>query len=1458
MVAYAAACAGRLTAGSMRPAKNRRKTTSRPHGSQTRRVRRTAIPQGRTPPDRGRPAVVGIGASAGGLEALKAFFGAMPPKTGLVFVVVVHLDPTHESLLPELLSHTTGLTVEQARDRQPLEIDHVYVIPPNRTLTVDQGLLQVREVADRRSLRGAIDHFFRSLAEAERERAMAIVLSGTGTEGTLGTRAVKGEGGLVMAQAPDTAVQPGMPASAIATGLVDLVLAPEKMPEALLAYARNMPARRPRPAAAEAAPLDGLPAILAMLRARTKYDFRGYKRGTLQRRIERRMGLQQVETAKQYLDFLRSHPAEMDQLFKDLFIGVTSFFRDTSSFEELADKVLGVLVRERDQDTPIRIWVPGCSTGEEAYSIAIVMAEQIAAAQSSCRVLIFATDLDDDVLEVARAGTYPDSIALDVTPARLQRFFTREDHRYTIAKNIRESVVFAVQNLTTDPPFSKLDLVSCRNVLIYLEPEMQEKLLAVFHFALNPGGYLFLGSAEGVGPLDDLFTPISKRGRIFRRLGQSTHPPQAFPVPAPAATDASRVGAKVAPEPIMATLADQLLLDHFTPAAVVVRSGGQIVRFYGAMERYVALPKGEATLDVLTLARDALKPTLRAALHDAVRRNRATVIETAGVGRDVRTALRVTVTPIDGPQTAERLWVIVFEDVPPPAQAASRKVGRGQRDLVRRLETELRVTKKEQQHLVEQLESGNEELKAANEEVLSMNEELQSTNEELTTSKEELQSMNEELTTLNAQLEDKIQELTSVNDDLANLLVSTDIATVFLDTDLRIKRFTTAASRVLNVQKSDTGRPMNHLASNLVDVDLSRDARTVLEALTPLEKEVAAQDGRQYFLRVLPYRTASLTVQGVVLTLVDVTTLKKTERDLRAAREQMSEDLRRMTRLQELSAQLLAPSDLPSMLALVIRAAVDITRAEKGNIQLGDGTGVLTIAAHTGFDRPFLDFFARVDAHTDCACGAAMASRERVLVGDVTTSPIFAGQPALPVVAAAGVRAVQSTPLFDRAGQFIGMLSTHYRDAHHFDAADLRWVDLLARHAVDVIEWQRAQDVVARAQQELEARVADRTRWLSLMHEVVSEINAAATWDEALHRVLRRLCQSEHWQIGFVYLPGPENPETIAPMISCFDDDRFRAFHELSMRQTYARGERLPGRVYADIKPFWAVDTEALMAAIPVRAAAATVAGLRAGVAFPIPIRDEVVAVLEVFSDQEHLPSEQVTTLMLNVSDQIGRVLERERVMARMADLAWSEQQELLHTLHDSLGQTLTGVGMLSTGLRQSVPAGSEAAETAAEIARQTQRALDQVRQLAKKLFPVEVEAESLLAALRDLASATESLHKIDVRVKGKPPQALHDGKVATELYRIAQEAVTNGVKHGRAKTITIGLVGGNELTRLTIADDGIGIRHPVPGDGVGLRIMRHRATSIGAVLSVEPGATGGTVVTCTIRQPPRSREGHG
>jgi chemotaxis methyl-accepting protein methylase/signal transduction histidine kinase len=1433
-----------------KPAGSRSRSSKRATGAKTRPVE---------PPhaaaSRGQSLVVGIGASAGGLEALKAFFGSMPPESGLVFVVVVHLDPTHSSLMPELLARTTPLSVEQAHDRQPLEANHVYIIPPNRTLTVDQGLLRVREVADRRGLRGTIDHFFRSLAADQRSNAVGIVLSGTGTEGMLGARAIKAEEGLVMAQAPDTASQPSMPENVIATGIVDFVLAPDKMPRALLEYARDTRAHRaPAVAAPDVKPLNGLQPILAVLRTRTKHDFRGYKKGTLHRRIERRMALQQIPSAAKYLDFLRSHPAEVDQLAKDLLIGVTSFFRDAEAFEELASKVVAGLVKEREPDTPIRVWVPGCATGEEAYSIAMVLAEQIDALQSPGRVQIFATDLDEHALETARTGTYPETISLDVSPQRLQRFFTREDHRYTIVKSLRDSVTFAGQNLLSDPPFSRLDLVSCRNVLIYLEPEVQQKLLAVFHFALNAGGHLMLGSAEGVGTLEDLFSPVSKQRRIFRRRGPVKRPPLDFPAPYLTLGEAARVTAKAAPEPAPAALADQQLLEYFAPAAVVVRRTGQIVRFYGAMDRYIHLPTGDATLDVLALARDTLKPSLRAALYDAVRNNRQKVFEVAGLNQSkVRATLRITVRPLGGPMPADDLWLMIFEELP-ASPRLTRRAEAAVPSLVHQLESELRATKKEQQQLVEQLESANEELKAANEEVLSMNEELQSTNEELITSKEELQSMNEELTTLNQQLQEKVQELTAVNDDVANLLVSTDIATVFLDDKLRIKRFTTAATQLLNLLPADVGRPITHISTNLVNIDLARDAQTVLNRATPLEREASAQDGKQYFLRILPYRSSEgRVIQGVVLTLVDLTPLKETERELRAARAQMAEDLRRMTRLHQASARLPGLGDAREMQEEILRAALEITGAEMGNVQRADEAGGLRIAAQVGFEPPFVEFFACVDSHTD-PVGAAMTASHRVTVNDVTTSPMFAGTAALQVLLAAGVRALQSTPLFDRSNRFLGMLSTYYRSVHYFLDSELRWVDLLARHVADVIGQQQTEELLARAQERLEHHVADRTKWLALMHEVTQAINDAPSWNEGLRLVLRRICEVEHWQIGYVYLPDRNDSNVISPVISQVIDERMRTFHEATEGRRFTRGQNLPGRVYAEGAPQWVNGEQELVALLPFRGEAARQVGLKACAALPIRFGPHVIAVLELFSDQPHAPSDVLADLMNDIGTQIGKVLERQRLEAQFADLVWREQQGLLHTLHDSLGQTLAGLGMMASALSRRVMDGDTAAmaETATQISQQAQRAVAEVRELATNLFPVEIEAHNLTAALRRLASTTEQVHKIPVRVRGRVPEDVREGVVASQLYRIAQEALTNAVKHAKASTINIRIGSESGMTTLRIIDDGVGIQKTAhTHEGVGLGIMKFRAQSIGGTLIIEPGADRGTVVTCTLRAIP-------
>jgi signal transduction histidine kinase len=765
---------------------------------------------------------------------------------------------------------------------------------------------------------------------------------------------------------------------------------------------------------------------------------------------------------------------------------------------------------------------------------------------------------------------------------------------------------------------------------------------------------------------------------------------------------------------------------------------------------------------------------------------------------------------------------------------------------VRNLRDKLRAAEQRIENIRDEHFLTNEDLRAANEELQSLNEEYRSTTEELETSKEELQSINEELQTVNNELKLKVDDLSHANADIENLMVAINVATLFLTADLRIRRHTPALEAIFNIRSRDYDRPIGDLTHTLDYTTLETDARQVLATGAPLQREVSSRAGRVYVLRTNPYRSPVRDDEGVVLTFIDVT-------ELRGAQRQIAEDLRRMTRLQELGSRLAGPMDARLRLEDVVHAAIDVTKAEMGNIQRVEEDGALTIAAQYGFPASFLEYFARVDAHTDSVCAAALATHQRALVEDVATSPIFAGSPSSRVMATAEVGACQSTPLFDPSGRLLGMFSTHYRAPHHFEAGELQWLDLLAQHASSALEREHAEQQLAHARAELEERVADRTRWLTLMHEVSRAINEGSTWDEALHNVLRHVCEAEGWQLGLLYLPDQHDTNVIAPAISWSSDAGFRAFQEVCERQRFARGQSLPGRVYVDKAPIWIDDPEQLIKALPVRAATASAAGLHAVVALPIVLGDDVVAVLELFSDQPHPPSDQLEALIRDLSSQIANVLERERTTARMADLLWSEQQGLLHTLHDSLGQTLAGLGMLSTGLQQRLTESDPVdADTAAQIAAQAQQALDQVRQLSRDLFPVEVDAESLLSALRDLAATTESLHgNLQIRVELEPPNDLRDGKVATELYRIAQEAITNVVKHAEARTAVIQLDHQDGRLELRVIDDGVGPPNASSHDGMGLRIMRYRAASIGARLTVEPGATGGTVVTCTLREVP-------
>jgi two-component system CheB/CheR fusion protein len=830
--------------------------------------------------------IVGMGASAGGLEALTSFFNNMPADSHMAFVLVVHLDPGHTSMMPELLKRHTAMNVIEAQDGMTVEPNRVYVIPPNKDMSIFGRVLQIAAPAQMRGLRMPIDFFFRSLAEDQGEKAISVILSGTGSDGTLGMRAIHGAGGMCMVQDPETARYDGMPRSAIITGLADYVVPAEKMPEQLQAYVRQYYPKKPgKILYLGDTSLTAIQKILAILRTRTGHDFSHYKKSTILRRIERRMSIHQVADAAAYAQFIQEHPEEIQVLFKELLIRVTSFFRDPEAFSILQKKMLPDLIGKKPETDTIRVWVPGCGTGEEAYSIAILLRECMQETKTDFRVHIFGTDIDEDSIAQARAGLYPANISMDVSAQRLKRYFVKEEMGFRIRSEIREWMVFAVQNVISDAPFTKLDLVSCRNLMIYLDLELQSRLIPMFHYSLKPGGVLFLGSSETVGTFGELFSTLDRKWKIFRR----TEAPSSyhggvftgFGIGGAGAARAADEAAKAKRIPFP-EIARRVLLENFAPPSVIVGERGDILYVHGQTGKFLEPSQGQPSMNVIDMAREGLKIQIRAALHRAAAKNG----EVAMRSLQVRTnggvqPTDVTVRPIRMSGVEQKLFIVVFEEVG-RAVKGPRKVkpstGKGQNTRMAELEKELTYTRENLQASIEELQASNEELKSTNEEFQSTNEEFQSTNEELETSKEELQSVNEELITVNTELQSKIDLLSNAENDMRNILDSINTGIIFLDTHLRIKRFNAEAARVINLIPTDAGRPLAHISSNLKYETLSEDAGRVIDTLVVREMPVETKDGRLYLLRINPYRTTGNVISGVVITITEITAVAgKTE-----------------------------------------------------------------------------------------------------------------------------------------------------------------------------------------------------------------------------------------------------------------------------------------------------------------------------------------------------------------------------------------------------------------------------------------------------------------------------------------------------------------------------------------------------------------------------------------------------
>jgi two-component system CheB/CheR fusion protein len=824
--------------------------------------------------------VVGIGASAGGVEALEAFFAAMPAENGMAFVVVMHLDPTHASWLADIISRRTTMPVTTVRDGEAIEPGRVYVLPPGAIVNISEGRLRLRERGAGAGERAPIDIFFNSLAEDCGENAVGIVLSGSGSDGTLGIKAIKEHGGLTLAQGSNR-TEPRfkeMPESATATGLVDVVVPVEQMPERLLVFLRNETAVEGERITA------AMGKIYEILQRRLGHDFSEYKDKTLGRRLQRRMQALQLANIDAYVHRLQHDPDEAPRLFRDLLIGVTAFFRDADAFQALKTAVIPKMFEGKGSGDEVRVWVPGCSTGEEVYTVAILLREHMETLPSAPKVQLFGTDIDERALAVARAGQYPRSLLENVSPERLKRFFVPDGHVYQLVREIRDLCIFSPHSVLRDPPFSRLDLISCRNVLIYLNTDLQARLIPILHYALKRDGYLFLGLSETVTRHGDLFATVDKHYRIYKRRdlvkpALNMAPQFATKVRRPhwSARSPQASGALM---PNILRSASMVVMEHFAPAHVVVNADGEVLHYSIKTGRYLEPAFGSPSRDLLAMARKGLRLDLRTALRKAVETHQTVTNDHVSVevdGAGVQT-VSLTVQPIT--EADETVFLVVFTDVGPirSRDEAAVSVPAAERATIEQVERELQETRQRLQGTIEELETSNEELKSANEEMLSVNEELQSSNEELEASKEETQSINEELQTVNSELHQKVAELDQSNSDLRNIFESTQVATLFLDRALVIRNFTSAATEIFSLIPGDVGRPLSDIASRLDTHSLDRDLREVLAREEVVERRVTV-NGRtsHYLMRLLPYRSLSRSIEGVLVTFTNITTVVASE-----------------------------------------------------------------------------------------------------------------------------------------------------------------------------------------------------------------------------------------------------------------------------------------------------------------------------------------------------------------------------------------------------------------------------------------------------------------------------------------------------------------------------------------------------------------------------------------------------
>ncbi|MGC9968096.1 MAG: chemotaxis protein CheB [Syntrophobacteraceae bacterium] len=846
----------------------------------------TQAPPGSETADKPFP-IVALGASAGGLEALQDFFDHTPPDSGMAFMVIQHLNPKGKSMLGAILQKHSEMEVLNAEDEMRVEPNRVYLNPAGKDVGIFNGVFQLTDPVKTRGISLPIDHFLRSLARDQGERALCVILSGTGSDGTRGLKAIKESGGMTIVQDPESAKFDGMPRSAIETGLADHILRVEKIPQELLSYVEQPYLKPLGKLASEEKQFAGyVQKVLMLIRSVTGRDFTGYKQSTIHRRIRRRMAVHRIERVADYHRYLQENHAEIYRLFKELLILVTSFFRDPFAVEVLAARVIPQILANHRDGSQVRVWVPGCATGEEAISISMLFMEAMDKLNRHIPLQVFTTDVDPEVIQRARVAEYPEAIAAEVSPERLERFFIKKNGVYGLRKNIRDSIVFAVQDLVADPPFARLDLISCRNVLIYMDTPLQKKIMNLFHFALSENGYLFLGTSESIGEFSDLFSTLDAKAKIYRSKKLLTRQV----APALSSGEFIRAGRanleryqhKVVN---VREFVERIVLDEYAPVSVLINDKFDVIYSQGPTDRYLLYPKGEPSSNILKIVPDPLRHRLPAAINKAILDGESSVLHGLRLKREGRArAVDVTIRPLRMPSDTQKLVLLVFTDRPYSEKRYTKKSGEETNSSIAEIERELQVTRENLQATIEGQAAANEELRSANEELQSANEELQSMNEEMETAKEELQSTNEELLTVNSELQAKIGEMSDLNNDINNLLASTEIGTIFLNANLGIKRFTPSMTKLFSLIPTDEGRPIRDLTTKISYQDLYEDAQTVLDTLQAKETEVMAEDGRWLLIRILPYRTKENVIDGVVITFIDVTDRKRALEQLHAAK----------------------------------------------------------------------------------------------------------------------------------------------------------------------------------------------------------------------------------------------------------------------------------------------------------------------------------------------------------------------------------------------------------------------------------------------------------------------------------------------------------------------------------------------------------------------------------------------